>query len=171
MTKFFVFDAESIGLSGEACAIGGGVYLEDGTAQWEFTMACPQDACKGNEAGRKWVAENVPAMDWTHNTPKEMRDSFWKLWEAAKAQGAIAMVECGWPVEANLMSQCIGDDPRREFQGPYPLHEIATYMTAAGMDAMATYPRLKPELPAHNPQSDARLSARLLAIAISKLVK
>jgi hypothetical protein len=55
--------------------------------------------------------------------------------------------------------------------GPYPLHEIASFMTAAGMDPMATYARLPDELPKHHPLADARQSARLLWLAVSRIAE
>jgi len=81
-------------------------------------------------------------------------------------------VECGWPVEANFLEACIRDYPKtRNWEGPYPMHEIATLMLAAGMDPMGTYERLPEELPAHEPLADVRLSARLLKEAFAKLLQ
>mgnify|MGYP003529634433 CR=1 len=74
-------------------------------------------------------------------------------------------VECGWPVEASFLSACIRDDAFRNWDGPYPMREIASIMLAAGMDPMATYEREESEKPAHEPLADARQSARLLATA------
>lgn len=67
---FFVFDVESIGLHGEGFAVAGGVYLPNGVAQWEFRLACPIDECAGDDDDRKWVKENIPAIEETHRSPK-----------------------------------------------------------------------------------------------------
>ena len=44
-----------------------------------------------------------------------------------------------------------------------------TIMAAAGMDPLKTYDRLPSEEPRHNPETDARQSARLLLIALERL--
>lgn len=171
MKLFFVFDVESVGLHGEAFAIGGGVYLENGAAQWEFRLACPIDECAGDDEDRKWVKENIPAIEETHRVPRAMRDEFWKQWIKAKSQKAEMAADCAWPVEAGLLAQCIKDDPSRKWEGPYPLHEISSYLAAAGLDPMKEYDRTPSEMPKHDPLADARQSARMLSIALSKTTK
>ena len=167
--SFFIFDVESVGLHGEGFAVAGGVYLDNGAAQWEFSLACPIEECQGDDVGRDWVMANVPILETTHRSPEAMRAAFWELWLKAKMLEADMAVECGWPVEARFLSDCVADDSRRNWEGPYPLHEIASYMAAAGMDVMKTYERTPSETPPHNPLADARLSARLLAEAIGKI--
>lgn len=167
---FFVFDVESVGLHGEGFAVAGGLYLENGAVQWEFAFSCPIEECEGDDGDREWVKNNVPVLEITHRTPRSMRESFWEKWENAKSQGAAMAVECGWPVEAGFLARCIYQDIKnRKFSGPYPLQEIASFMTAAGMDPMATYARTPSEMPQHNPLADARQSARLLSEAIKKI--
>jgi hypothetical protein len=168
---FFVFDVESIGLHGEGFAVAGGVYI-NGEAQSEFRFSCPMDAADGDDEDRAWVSANVPVMEVTHRTPVGIRDAFWTEWlNAKKRYPGIAMAgECIWPVEAGFVAQCVQHSPQtRKWEGPYPFHEIASLMLAAGMDPMATYERTESEKPAHEPLADARLSARLLATALSKL--
>jgi hypothetical protein len=178
--KFFVFDCESVGLQGQTFAVAGGIYDINGTAIGgsEFIFACdphPGMAVKGREIeDTKWVEVNVTTREGAVlcNTPDEVRHRFWGLWKMAKIgfPGILMFVECGWPVEARFLISCIEQDSiSRNWEGPYPMHEIATLMLAAGMDPMATYDRLPEELPAHEPLADARLSARLLALAIAKL--
>lgn len=172
MRKFFIFDVESIGLHGEAFAVAGGLYLENGASQWEFCFSCPPDAAEGSDEDRKWIALNVPLLDITHRGPTAVRHAFWDQWMKARAEGAVAAVECGWPVEAGLLFSCIHDDlDGRRWNGPYPLHEIASFMEAAGMDPMVKYERNAMELPPHNPLSDVRLSVRLLAEALERIAK
>lgn len=181
-TPFFVFDVESIGLHGEGFAVAGGIYI-NGIAQSEFRYASSPEIAHGTLANRQWVRENVPPIWPREFSSLEIRQAFWQQWEKAKAEypGILMAAECGWPVEATFLSQCIRDGNPfnelgskcetwpREFAGPYPLHEIATLMLAAGMDPMATYDRLPSELPKHDPLADARQSARLLAGAITRL--
>lgn len=165
---FFVFDVESVGLHGEAFAVAGGVY-DNGHSLWEFSIACPVSECSGTDEDRQWVKDNIPGMKITHPKPKAMRDEFWRLWTIAKSDGALAAADCGWPVEHGLFKSCISDDPSRKWIGPYPLHEIASFLSASGLDPLATYSRMQNELPEHNPLCDARQSARMLATAIARL--
>lgn len=168
MKSFFVFDVESIGLHGEGFAVGGGVYLENGAAQWEFRFACDPNLARGSDDDRKWVMENVPVLEITHRSLAGMRDSFWGQWIKAKQQDAKMAAECSWPVEAGFLAACVSDDPlSRKWTGPYPLHDVASVMLAAGMDPMATYERTPSEMPKHDPLADSRQSARLLAEALA----
>jgi len=171
MKSFFVFDVESIGLHGGAFAVAGGVYDESGKALREFCYSCPRNACTGTISDMEWVNENIPEIEVTHPNSASIRHDFWGQWNAARQGGAQMWVECGWPVEARFLSECVDDDGERiwVYPGPYPLHEIASVMIAAGMDPMATYDRIPSELPKHNPLADARQSARLLAEAFSTL--
>jgi len=170
MKSYFVFDVESIGLHGEGFAVAGGVYLENGAAQWEFCFASPTDQAEGEDSDRHWVKDNVPMMEETHRSLRKMRDAFWGEWVRAKKDGAIMAAECPWPVEAGFLSQCIADDvDARKWDGPYPFMEIASFLAAAGMDPMATYPRTPSEQPAHHPLKDARQSARLLSEALARI--
>lgn len=168
---FFVFDVESIGLHGEGFAVGGGIYVSS-TALKEFKFCCLPEEAIGEQADLEWVMDNVPDMQPTHIFAKQVRDAFWMEWEwARKRWPDIRMAgECVWPVEAGFLSKCIQDEIEiRKMDGPYPLLDISSIMYAAGMDPMATYDRLSDEVPAHDPLNDARQSARLLYMALSKL--
>ena len=136
-------------------------------------------------AGIEYVLKNVvPAIpaEYRSETPgtrmsaslAEMRQAFWACYRAAAdgvsaAKGATLVVaaECGFPVEANFFRACILDDlAKRAYQGPFPLHEIATRVLAKCPDdkspQYAHLNRREPaELPAHNPLCDARQSARI----------
>lgn len=170
LRSFFVFDVESIGLYGEAFAVAGGVYLENGAAQWEFFYACPPEAAKGTDDDRAWIAANLPLFKNTHRDPVGVRAAFWKAWERATKAGALMAGECVWPVEINFLRDGIAEAEDRRNISPYPLHEVASIMLAAGMDPMATYDRTPSELPKHNPLADARQSARLLSESLKKLL-
>lgn len=94
---------------------------------------------------------------------------FWNVWMTWKKDGALMFAECAWPVEAKFLAMCVGVNyPDSKWDGPYPLHDVASVMFAKDMDPMATYLREPNELPAHDPLADARQSARLLVTALSK---
>lgn len=166
------FDAESNGLHGRAFAVGA-VLVIHGAVVEEFFARCPID-----EPVDPWVAEHViPALrdaGVTHDSARAMRDAFWS-WLTSHKQGAIIACDCGWPVEAGLLSACVADDPTRAFEGPYPLHEVATLPLAAGMDPLASYaetllsPSERAAHRAHHPVDDARLSARCALEALRRV--
>lgn len=172
MRRFFVFDVESIGLHGEGFAVAGGVYLENGAVQNEFCFACPQEEAKGVDSDREWVKKNIPVLEITHRCPLGVRSAFWQQWRKAKnSDPEITMAaECSWPVEARFLIQCVTDEPElRKWEGPYPLHDIATLLLAAGLDPMATYERSESAKPAHNPLADTRHSVDMLSKCFAKL--
>lgn len=175
-TPVFIFDCESIGLHGEVFAVAGGVYLRgEALPGSEFYFHCPRENVAGDPEDREWVNENVPAAGEGGEVlfyPDSLRRRFWHAWEQAKFEwkGIQMAAECLWPVEARFVLACIEDARKiRCWQGPYPFHEIASFLSAAGMDPMQTYDRRENELPAHDPLADARLSARLLNEALVKL--
>lgn len=165
--KFFVFDVESVGLHGEGWAVGGGIYDMLGRRQSEFCFVCPSRRARGGDEGRKWIIENCPDMAVTHETPKELRAAFWKEWLKAKSEGAVAVADCGWPVEARFLADCVNDEPSRFWEGPYPLHDLASILLSKGTDPLEHMDRLPDESPIHNPLNDARQSARLLVNALA----
>lgn len=167
---FFIFDVESMGLQGEAFAVGGGVYFDNGAALWEFQFCVDPRDVNGTDSARLWVTENVPLMEITHRGVTGMRSAFWEMWQKAKAGGAIMAVDVGWPVEARFLAACVDDDlANREYDGPYPIFEIATARLLAGFDPVGTCDRTPSEMPPHNPLADARHSARLLSKALEIL--
>jgi len=171
MKSFFVFDVESVGLHGEGFAVGGGVFLENGAAQSEFRYSCPISEAKGADSDREWVKANIPVLEITHHIPSRVREMFWMEWLNAKENypEIIMAAECGWPVEARFLCACVDDSREsRNWTGPYPLLEISSVMMAAEMNPMDKYPRTESE-PEHDPLGDARLSARLLSEALTKL--
>jgi hypothetical protein len=174
---FMVFDVESVGLHGEGFAVGwvvvgGGKELESGR------LACPAAAAYGTRSGREWVATNAPTMPNTHALPNDVRDAFWAAWLRWKGRGAVLAADCPWPVEARFLAACVEEarDPmtsgtetpegERDWQGPYPLIDVASVRLAVGLDPLGTAGRLPNELPAHDPLADARQSARLLVEAL-----
>jgi hypothetical protein len=169
---YFVFDVESIGLHGEGYAVGGGVYQSDGTIHGEFLFSCPPSEARGETKNRAWVEKNIPPLAITHPIPEGVRREFWRRLkrEREKHPGLIICAECLWPVESRFIAQCISDDQHcREFEGPYPFHDIASILLAAGMDPLGTYDRETDELPNHNPLCDARQSARLMRQALREI--
>lgn len=156
------FDVESIGLHGEGYAVGW-VRFYRGEEVEHGVFACPPEAARGTDSDREWCAKNIPPIPPTHATPREVREAFWQLWrEANHVHGAMLVADCAWPVEARFLAACVDDRPEvRCWQGPYPLHDVATARLMAGLDPLADARRYPEELPKHDPVCDARQSGRL----------
>jgi len=167
---FFVFDVESIGLHGQAFAVGGVITDRAGAEYLSYEFYCDPLLARGAHDDMRWVRENVTTGGTEKPTPDDVRQEFWEVWRRAQQlfPDIVMVAECAWPVEARFLIDCIADDPVvRNWKGPYPLHDVASVMLAKGMDPMATYERLPNELPAHNALADARQSARLLIQALN----
>lgn len=170
--NYFVFDVESIGLHGEPFAVGWVVVDNEGTELSNGCFSVPPGIVSGDAEDRKWCSENLPELDFTHTTLEEMLRDFWAVWKQFKTDEGMMLAECGWPVEAKFLAMCVGVGfPASKWEGPYPFHEIASFMVAAGMDPMSNYERNASEIPKHNPLADARQSARLFLEALEKLKK
>lgn len=166
---YMVFDVESIGLHGDAFAVGFTVVTWAGCEVAFENWAVDPKQVLGDESDRQWVRENI-SLPVTHKTIEGLHADFWNAWMKWKALGALLVTDCGWPVEANFLSSLINYDPEaRKWDGPYPLHDIASIIMANGGDPLATNPRLPHELPAHNPLNDARQSARIMLEHLRKL--
>lgn len=171
MNKYMVFDVESIGLHGEPFAVGW-VIVESGVETSSGRYSVFPGIVSGESEDREWCEKNIPEIPVTHATLEEMLRDFWEIWKTHKASGGTLWAECQWPVEGKFLSMCVGVDyPNSKWDGPYPFHEIASVMLAAGMDPLSNYDRLSSELPKHEPLADARQSARLLLEALEKIRK
>lgn len=165
--NYLVFDVESVGLHGEGFAFGYVVVNKSGQTIEEGMYACHSDYAAGTTSNRKWVKDNIGELPVNMSTPRQVRDAFWDIWMRWKEHNTAMVADCAWPVEARFLIMCVGDDASaREWQGPYPLHDLASVLMAVGKDPLAITERLPSELPAHNPLNDARLSARQLTEAL-----
>lgn len=164
----FVLDVESIGLHGEPFSVGFVVLnSETGEEMEARSLSSPREKSHGSDEDRKWVNENVPEIPITHISIEAMMDRFWSRWMHWKNRGALMFAECAWPVEAKFLAMCIGrNSEERRWEGPYPLHEIASFMQMAGMNPMGVHPRLDSEMPKHDPLADSRQSSRLLMLSL-----
>lgn len=162
-----VFDVESIGLLGEGFAAGWVDIDVYGVISKPWVVWCHPGRAKGTMEGHRWVQENVKLQleSGKVRSPKEVRQVFWAHWSRARDEHAAQLAaEVPYPVEANFLSLCMEDGPRRS--PPYPFIDIASVRFAAGLDPLETCERLPDELPAHNPLCDALQSARLLLEAM-----
>jgi len=175
-TFWFVFDVETIGLYGEAFAVGYVVVDRDGVEHAAGRIWCHPIEAEGSratpeadDANRAWVAMNVPWDKWSTadgdgyvSCPRRVREAFWRAWREWRERGAVLAADVPWPCEARFLARGVEEDPRREQDAPYPLIDIASVRLDAGHDPIGTFARRENELPAHDPLADARQSARLL---------
>jgi len=168
MQTDFCFDVESYGLHGEGFAVGVVVVdRETGEEQQSFFASCPVEETAGfveNSDTHTWLKEHVLVhlQAPTHLTPREVRHAFWKFYQSVNHKTTRFVADCGAPVEANFLRQCVLDNvEHRNFQAPYPLHELGTLLLVNGQDPVGYFTRLPAELPVHHPVCDARQSARI----------
>jgi hypothetical protein len=167
--KILSVDAETNGLQGQPFAVGA-VCTDDadpGRAE-AFIARCgvvgPMDP---------WVLANVmPALE---DVPFDMTTRYVDLlgdfadWFDAHKDGATVIAHVGVPVEARLFRDMIWFLDRDPFSGPFPLHDLATLLLAAGCDPLSADGyratrslRLAPayeEMSPHNPLYDAAVTA------------
>lgn len=163
----FTLDVESVGLHGEGFAVGWCIH-NDGLETQFGVFACRPGLACGSEANREWIHANIPEIAPNLPDPRMVRAALWTAWKEAKNMAVIwnlpiiMLADCAWPVEARFLAQCVDDAPDvREWEGPYPLHDLGTYLLASGLDPTARYERTGNELPIHDPLADARQTARI----------
>jgi hypothetical protein len=169
-----VFDVESVGLHGEGFAVGYVILDHTGAEAASGLLWTDPLGAQGSAEGQAWVAAHCGPFDCPpFASTRELRDRFWviwRMWHNEGGEGCVLVADCAWPVEARFLAACVDDDPiTREWQGPYPLHDVATLRLAAGLDPLATVERLPNELPQHDPRADARQSARLWLEAMRRV--
>ena len=155
--NIFSVDAETNGLYGDVWAIGAVVLSPDGKMVDSFSGQVENPVITD-----QWVLTNiVPYVSLPkYKSARELRDAFWSFWMKNKAT-CLAIADYAYPVESNLFRLCINDDVSRTWDGPYPLHEVATLLYAAGIDPNISREEFSGmyHLTKHNPLDDAYLSA------------
>lgn len=173
----FSFDVESMGLHGIGFAVGWVVLtVDDGELVEEVGVGYlgfdPEVLKPRVDADTvSWLEKNVlPVLEYYNcATLTDMHAAFWGELQLWKKRGALIVADCSWPVEANFLSRCMSLSKVEPFDGPHPLHEVATMLLAAGMDPLGEYERFENELPKHHPTADARQSARMFVTAMQKV--
>ncbi len=156
--KIFCFDAETDGLYGPVWAVGAVVL--DSAKGWLAKFGAQLDP---DVVTDPWVRKHVvPAVRLGEYSSRELLlNAFWTFWTTHK-DGAVCVADVGTPVEAGLFRACVELDlPARQWEGPYPLHELATALLVAGIDPDADRRELcgYTDLVPHDPVDDATASA------------
>lgn len=160
--KIFSFDAETNGLWGKAFSIAAIVY-DNGVEVSRFIGRCPIEG-----EINSWVAENVlPKMEdisVSHDSYDELLKSFAEFYLANKADASI-IVHMGVPVESSLLKDAHSRGYIGDWDGPYPLIDVAGNLQQAGenptsVDGYVSKFGLKvTEGNTHNPLYDSEVAA------------
>jgi len=158
--NIFSLDCETNGLYGDCFAVGVIILSPEGLIIDKFSGISQVE-----EVTNDWVKENVlPELSGLKifSTRKQMRDAFWEFWIKHK-ESCICISDIGAPVESGFFKQCVLDDlDNRQWNAPYPLHEVATLLFAKGIDPdinRIEYSGINTEtIKQHNPVDDAYVS-------------
>lgn len=136
--KVFILDAEVDGLYGDIFSIGALVAdretfkIED---SFNVTSRPAMQAVK-----EPFVLENVippilkdSTMQVIEGGSDILLEQFWAFYLKHK-KDCLIIADFGTPVEAKVFYECIKARPERTFEGPYPLHELATILLVNNMD-------------------------------------
>jgi len=158
--KIFSLDAETNGLWGEAFSIGALVYDESGK----------EVARSDEKVTNEWVKDNVlPQMKEipvTHQTYNEMLRDFADFYMQYK-EGADILVHMGVPVESRILRDMYEFGYIGEWDGPFPLCDVAGNLQQAGENPTSVDEYIKkhdlsvPDFDGgtHNPLYDSAVAA------------
>lgn len=162
--KIFSFDAETNGLWGQAFSIAAIVYNESGE---EIARFLGRTEIEGDI--NPWVKDNVlPTMQdipVTHESYDQLLADFAKFYLANK-QDAVIIAHMGYIVEVKLLRDAHERGFIGDWDGPYPLIDIAGNLQQVGedptsVDAYVTKFGLKVRDfgTTHNPLYDSEVAA------------
>mgnify|MGYP000435025535 CR=1 FL=1 len=165
MKNIFSFDAETDGLWGQPFAISAIVY-KNGIETSRFLSRLPNSFVTN-----EWVIENVlPAMEniaVTHSNYETMLRDFAAFYMSNTTDTDI-ICHMGFPVEAHLLREMHRIGAIGDWDGPYPLIDLAGNLKQAGgnptsVDEYAT--KFGLEIPdfgtTHNPLYDCAVAAHV----------
>lgn len=162
--KIFSFDAETNGLWGSGFSIAALVY-ENGIEVSRFLGRCPIEG-EVVPFVQKEVLPKMEDIAETHQSYKELLADFAKFYLANKAN-AYVIVHMGVPVESKLFTDAHDMGYIGDWDGPYPLIDVAGMLLQAGedptsVDAYANkYAIEVGETNSHNPVYDSEVTARV----------
>ena len=162
--KILCFDVETNGLLGQAFAVGA-CLIDFNTGKIESTFE-GRAPILGDPV--QFVKDNV--LDKVKRLPEYksvalLRMAFWE-WYKEHDTGALVFADFGYPVETGFLRLC-QEDTGEVWAGAFPLHEVATLLSAKSLDPdieRAKYvddliPENFTQVGAHNPLFDAIASA------------
>lgn len=177
--RIFSFDAETNGLWGQAFAIGARVYdAASGEVLAQFVGRCP---IVGDVEG--FVLDKVlPQMTEiaVSHADYSVLLAFFSEFYLREKQDADVIVHMGVPVEAKLLIDMHARGLIGDWDGPYPLHDVAGHLAQAGEDPTSVdgYVRKHGLMIAsdfaggtHNPLYDSEVAAQVYMHLRSRIVQ
>lgn len=115
-------------------AIGAVVMQPDRTVVDEFKGMIDPSGLQTSAFVRDQIVPYVHLPEYTSH--QAMLNAFWEFWmDHGGNRRVMAVADFGAPVEAPLFAAAQALDlDKREFAGPYPLHELGTRLLDAGID-------------------------------------
>ncbi|MFA5827198.1 MAG: hypothetical protein WC839_01725 [Candidatus Paceibacterota bacterium] len=173
MKKLFSFDAETNGLWGKAFAIGAIVYGKNGEELARFVGRCPFEG-KINEWVENNVLPQISDIPVTSENYDEMLKKFAKFYLANKNDADI-IVHMGVPVESSLLKDMHTSGHIGDWDGPYPLIDLAGMLLQANEDPTSVDNYIKKyglEIrdfgSTHNPLYDSEVAAKVYLHLLQK---
>jgi hypothetical protein len=136
MKNYFCVDAETDGLYGEVWAIG--AVVMDDKCQIVDSFEC---CIRNPQLKDQWVIDNILGVVTSSikdenkiDNYDDMLQKFWDFWMKHR-ESSICIVDVGYPVESHLFRVCVDKNRQeRQWNGPYPTHEVATMLFAKGIN-------------------------------------
>ena len=143
-------------------AVGAVVMRPDRTIVEEFTGMIDPSSLRVSDFVKREIVPYVHLPEY--KSSKDMLNAFWDFWmDHGGNNRAMAVADFGAPVEAPLFAAAQALDlDRREFAGPYPLHELGTRLLDAGTDPdidRIAFANQGTDFTKHDPRDDAVVAA------------
>lgn len=164
--NIFSFDAERTRLVEPTLhghwAIGAVVMRPDRTVVEEFVGMIDPTGLEMNDFVKREIVPFVHLPEY--GSREDMLNAFWDFWmDHGGNNRATAVADFGAPVEGTLFAAAQALDlDRREYDGPYPLHELGTRLLDADIDPdidRIAFAGQGTDFTKHDPRDDAIVAA------------
>lgn len=132
MERVFSLDAETNGLWGQPFSVAALVYDESNSELARFVGRCPIEG-EVNEWVRNNVLPQMEGIDESHNSYEALLADFTEFYLREKANSTV-IVHMATPVEAGLLRDMHVRGLIGDFDGPYPLIDLAGCLVQVGED-------------------------------------
>lgn len=164
MNKYIFIDAETDGLYGPFISVAMIVLDRNGNEESSFYGGIANPI---NFVNNQWVKENVlPIMgEYEHfSDENSLLCAVWNFWKRY-TNNAYMIGDVIHPVESRLMTKCLQLFGENEFEGPFPMLDLASILYAKGIDPLIDRKQLlntdKIDLKQHNPLDDVRITMKI----------
>jgi len=176
MEKIFSFDAETNGLWGRAFSIAAIVYDESGEERARFIGRCPIEG-EVDEFVAEKVLPQMEGIKESHGSYDTLLNDFAEFYLREK-QGADVIAHVAVPVEARVLIDMHAKGFIGDWDGPFPLIDVAGCLKQAGEDPNSVdnyankygiaIDKAEFEGGTHNPLYDSVVAARVYQHLMSR---